>query len=85
MNQKNVDALTILILRCVSVPMSDAAVSALAKALAVYGVLVPSALTDEQVSALGTRSGLGQDARSEAVVGAEVRAALIAIAKGDSD
>ena len=85
MNQRNVDALTMLILRCASVPMSDAAVSALAKALAGYGVLVPSALSDEQVSALGLPGPLGHDMRTEAVVGAEVRAALISIAKGETD
>jgi hypothetical protein len=85
MNQKNVDALTSLIVRCASVPMSDVAVRALAEALAAYGVIVPSVLTDAQVSTLGLPGELGHDLRSEAVVGAEVRAALIALAKGDID
>ena len=85
MNQRNVDALTTLILRCLPAPMREHDVIALAKALSAYGVVVPSALSDEQVRLLRTPMGLGQDARSDAVVGAEVRAALIDLAKGEID
>ena len=83
MNPRNVDALTSLILRCLSAPMREKDVIALAKALSAYGVLVPSSLTDEQVRVLRTPMGLEHDTRSDAVVGAEVRAALIDLAKGE--
>jgi hypothetical protein len=83
MNPRNVDALTSLILRCLSAPMREKDVIALAKALAAYGVLVPSSLSDEQVRVLRIPMGLDQDTRSDAVVGAEVRAALIDLAKGE--
>jgi hypothetical protein len=81
-NPQNVDALTILILRYTPVPMRDNDVAALAKALSDAGVLAPSTLSDDQVRTLRAPSGLDRDPRSDAVVGAEVRAALIAIAKG---
>jgi hypothetical protein len=81
-NPQNVDALTILILRYMPLPMPDNDVTALAKALSDAGVLVPSTLTDDQVRTLRAPSGLDRDPRSDAVIGAEVRAALIAIAKG---
>jgi hypothetical protein len=85
MNQRNVDALTTLILRCATVPMRDSDVDELARALAGYGVLVPSTLSDEQVRTLRAPTGLERDTRSDAVVGAEVRATLIDIAKGEID
>ena len=85
MNQRNVDALTTLILRCLPAPMRENDVTTLAKALSAYGVVVPSALSDEQVRLLRTPMGLEQDTRSDAVVGAEVRAALIDLAKGEID
>ena len=85
MNPRNVDALTSLILRCLPAPIRDKDVAAFAKALSAYGVLVPSALSDEQVRLLRTPMGLEQDTRSDVVVGAEVRAALIDLAKGEID
>ena len=85
MNPKNVDALTSLILRCLPAPMREKDVIALAKALSAYGVLVPSALSDEQVRLLRTPMGLELDTRSDAVIGAEVRATLIDLAKGEID